>query len=78
LAAFRSWVGNYLPVVCEGLASPQIRNDGSYEGYGEEDVQVAEISLMGALPDGFCESAKEHRYTEFDCPETDFVSVVLI
>ena len=25
---------------------------------------------MGALPDGFCEGPEEHRYTEFDCPET--------
>jgi hypothetical protein len=32
--------------MAEGLAGTEISNDSCYEGYGEEDVEVAEEALM--------------------------------
>ena len=72
LSALRAWVGDYLPVVGEGLAGGEITHHASDEGEGEEDVKVTEHFLVGSLPDASGEGFEVDADAVFHHPETGF------
>jgi hypothetical protein len=69
LAALRSWIGHDLPVIRKRLASYKIADYRSEERDGQEDVEVTQHFLVGALPDAFSKGSKVHANTVLDHPE---------
>ena len=53
----------------EGLAGGEVADDGADEGDGEEDVQVAQHLLVGALPHALGQGAQVDGDAVLDHPE---------